>query len=64
MSIEPDSPIREVIAAYPSTRAVFSRHKLDACCGGIHTVAVAALARGLDPDRVLEEIRAACRADS
>ena len=51
--------IRDVIEAFPSTRIVFVRHGLEACCGGSHTIAAAALARGLDPDAVLSEVREA-----
>jgi iron-sulfur cluster repair protein YtfE (RIC family) len=51
--------IREAIDRYPGTRAVFMRHRLDACCGGMHSIAVAALARGLDPDRLMAEVRTA-----
>lgn len=57
--ISPDMTIRDAMARYPATRPVFSRHRLDLCCGGIHTIAVAALARGLDPDRLMAEVRAA-----
>jgi iron-sulfur cluster repair protein YtfE (RIC family) len=62
--IRPEATIREVIACYPATRAVFARHRLDACCGGSHSIATAALARGLDPDGVLAEVRAAADAGS
>jgi regulator of cell morphogenesis and NO signaling len=57
--ITSDMEIRDVMARYPGTRAVFARHRLDACCGGAHAIAVAALARGLDPDQILAEVRAA-----
>lgn len=57
--ISPEMTIREAIDRYPGTRAVFMRHRLDACCGGMHSIAVAALARGLDPDRLLDEVRTA-----
>ena len=57
--IRPDMEIRQVMTHFPKTRAIFVRHGLDACCGGMHSIAVAALARGLDPDSVMAEIRAA-----
>jgi iron-sulfur cluster repair protein YtfE (RIC family) len=55
--ITPDMTIREAMELCPATRAVFARHRLDTCCGGGHAIAVAALARGLDPDRFLREVR-------
>ena len=57
--ISPEMTIREAMARYPGTRAVFTRHRLDLCCGGMHSIAVAALAKGLDPDRLMEEVRTA-----
>jgi iron-sulfur cluster repair protein YtfE (RIC family) len=60
--IRPDMRIRDVIALFPSTRAIFERHRLESCCGGVHSIAAAALARGLDPDSVLAEIRHAADA--
>jgi iron-sulfur cluster repair protein YtfE (RIC family) len=59
--ITPDMTIREAMELYPATRAVFGRHRLDLCCGGSHEIAVAALARGLDPDGLLAEVKAAAR---
>ncbi len=61
--IRPEMPIREAIERHPATRAVFLRHRLESCCGGIHSIATAALARGLDPDRLLDEVRAAAKKD-
>ena len=57
--ITPDMSIREAMEQFPATRPIFMRHRLDSCCGGSHTIAAAALARGLDPDQVLAEVRAA-----
>ncbi len=62
--ITPETPIREAIRSHPATRPIFMRHRLESCCGGIHSIAAAALARGLDPDRLLEELRAAAASES
>jgi iron-sulfur cluster repair protein YtfE (RIC family) len=51
--------VRDAIAAYPATRPIFARHRLESCCGGAHSIAAVALARGVDPDRLLGELRAA-----
>ncbi len=50
-----DMRIRDVMARFPATHAVFARHRMG-CCEGTHTIAVAALARGLDPDLVMAEV--------
>ena len=57
--ITPEMPIREAMEKHPATRPIFMRHRLDVCCGGVHSIATAALARGLDPDLLLAELRAA-----
>ncbi len=55
--IGPEMTIRDAMERYPATRAVFFKHRLDTCCGGAHSIAVAALAMGLDPDKLLAEVR-------
>ena len=57
--LSPEMTIRDAMERFPGTRAVFSRHRLDLCCGGAHTIVVAALARGLDPDTLMAEVRQA-----
>src|SRR5262245_55439607 len=56
--LSPDMPIRDVIAAWPGTRAVFARHGLDACCGGAHPVAAAARSHKLDLPALMAELQA------
>jgi regulator of cell morphogenesis and NO signaling len=57
--ISPEMTIRDAMERFPGTRAVFFKHRLDTCCGGAHAIAVAALAKGLDPDLLLKEVREA-----
>jgi iron-sulfur cluster repair protein YtfE (RIC family) len=57
--IAPEMTIKEAMELYPATRAIFMRHRLDTCCGGVHSIVTAALAKGLDPDSLLAELRAA-----
>ena len=57
-----ETAIRDAIERHPATREIFLRHRLETCCGGIHSIATAALARGLDPDVFLAELRLAARA--
>lgn len=51
--------VSETIARWPATRAVLVARGLDLCCGGVHPVAMAARAHGVDPDALLAELRAA-----
>ena len=51
--------VRETIARWPATSAVLVAHGLDLCCGGVHPVATAAQAHGVDPEPLLAELRAA-----
>lgn len=60
-TISLDQTVKEVIELHPTTRAVFARHGLDACCGGIHPVRMAARARGVDSKTLLAELNAAVR---
>jgi len=57
--ITPEMTVREAMELFPATRTILMRHRLNACCGGTHSIATAALARGLDPDELLGELRAA-----
>ena len=51
--------VRETLERWPATRAVLVSRGLDLCCGGVHPVAMAARAHGVDPDALLAELRAA-----
>ena len=51
--------VSETIERWPATRAVLVAHGLDLCCGGVHPVAMAARAHGVDPESLLVELRAA-----
>jgi regulator of cell morphogenesis and NO signaling len=52
--------VKEIVAQYPETLAVFNRFGIDSCCGGGVPVADAARRDGADPDALLaalEELR-------
>ena len=51
--------VSETIERWPATRAVLVARGLDLCCGGVHPVAMAAQAHGVDPEALLAELRAA-----
>ena len=51
--------VRETMERWPATRAVLVARGLDLCCGGVHPVAMAARAHGVDPDVLIAELRAA-----
>lgn len=59
-----DLTVSETIERWPATRAVLASRGLDLCCGGVHPVAMAARAHGVDPNILLAELRAAARGGS
>jgi regulator of cell morphogenesis and NO signaling len=55
--LTPEVPIGRLAAEYPLATRVFARHKIDFCCGGGLPLADVCATKGLDPERVLDEIR-------
>lgn len=53
--------VLETLERWPATRVVLVARGLDLCCGGAHPVGTAAAAHGVDPARLLAELRAAAR---
>jgi regulator of cell morphogenesis and NO signaling len=51
-----DLTVNETIRLYPETVAVFSRHGIDACCGGGLQVREAAVRHGLDVAALVAEL--------
>jgi regulator of cell morphogenesis and NO signaling len=54
----PATPVGQVVARVPATARVFELVGIDYCCGGGRTLAEAAAAKGLDPDRLLAALLA------
>lgn len=59
--IRPAEQVQEIVARYPATAAVFRAYGLDACCGGAHSIELAARAHGVALDLLLEELERAAR---
>ena len=57
MQIETSTPVGQIAAEYPLATRVFARHGIDFCCGGGKPIGDVCHARGLDTERILEEIR-------
>jgi regulator of cell morphogenesis and NO signaling len=62
MRLDPSSRLRdcrlgEIAVALPGATEILRRFKLDFCCGGQQTLAEAAAARGLDPERLEAALR-------
>lgn len=51
--------VKETLERWPATREVLVSRGLDLCCGGVHSVATAARAHGVNPEILLAELRAA-----
>jgi len=57
--IDKDLTVNECIRLYPSTIGVFTKFKIDSCCGGAVSIKEAALRDGADLDSLMREINAA-----
>ncbi len=57
----PELSVSETIQRWPATRAVLASRGLDLCCGGVHSVEMAARAHGVDLTILLDELCAAAR---
>ena len=55
--IEETSIVNHIIRAMPKALRVFRRHGIDSCCGGELTVQEAARKAGIDPYRLVSELR-------
>jgi regulator of cell morphogenesis and NO signaling len=56
--------VNDVLSRHPSTAAVFNAFGVDTCCGGGRSVGDACMEVGVDPEVVLEALRAMARAAS
>jgi len=54
--------LSDLVLDHPASAAVLQRHRIDFCCHGHRSLAEAARQRGLDPEALLQEIRAAIEA--
>jgi regulator of cell morphogenesis and NO signaling len=57
MSITHESRVGRLAAEHPLATRVFARHQIDYCCGGGRPIGEVCTEKGLDTDRVLDEIR-------
>ena len=58
-SITADSRLADLAQRGPALLAVIGRHGMDACCGGMLTVAQAAAAHRVPLEELLRELRGA-----
>ena len=56
-TITADMPVGQLAAEFPLATRVFARHQIDYCCGGGRPLGDVCSAKGLDPARLLDEIR-------
>lgn len=60
-TIRGDMTVDEVLRQYPATLPVFNQYRVDACCGGGATLAVAAAAAGIAVEDLVAALEAAAR---
>lgn len=58
-AITSDMTVNQVLQQYPVTLPVFNRYRVDACCGGGATLAVAAAAAGVSVEKLVSAVQAA-----
>lgn len=56
MTINLETTVGRVAAEHPLATRVFARHKIDYCCGGGKPLGTVCAEKGLDTERILEEI--------
>jgi regulator of cell morphogenesis and NO signaling len=57
MSVSIEARVGRLAAEHPAATRVFDRHGIDYCCGGGRPLRAVCEAKGLDPVRLMEEIR-------
>src|SRR6266540_3305772 len=61
-SIDPEIPIRELLARMPHLSSALAARGLDTCCGGAHSLARACAAKGIPLAEVIEDLDSAHQA--
>jgi regulator of cell morphogenesis and NO signaling len=56
MDITPDATVADIATSAPATIRVFQQHDIDFCCGGRAPLAKVCADRGIDPNRLLQEL--------
>jgi regulator of cell morphogenesis and NO signaling len=57
LQISEDTIVNHLIEDVPGALEVFRRHGIDSCCGGHLTLEKAARTAGIDPYRLMSELR-------
>ena len=60
-SISSEMTVNQVLQTYPATLPIFNRYRVDACCGGAATLAVAAAAAGIPLEELVAALEAAAQ---
>ena len=64
MAFSIDTKVGDLAAKHPLSTRVFARHDIDFCCGGGRPLRAVCEEQGLEPDELLEEIRAEVEGES
>jgi len=57
--ITKDMPVKDVLSHYPGAQTILNRYRMDACCGGAHSIEMTAKAQGLDPEKIVKALNEA-----
>ncbi|HYK41571.1 MAG TPA: DUF542 domain-containing protein, partial [Thermoanaerobaculia bacterium] len=58
-SIDPKTPVKELLERYPHLASALAAHGVDTCCGGIHPLEQACAARGVSLEEVVRDLESA-----
>ena len=61
-AINAEAKVSDIALRWPQTVTVFSQYNLDLCCGGAHSLGVAAEKHKLDLDQLLRALNEAIEA--
>lgn len=57
-----EQTVSEIAERSPALKAILHGHGVDLCCGGVHPLAMAAQAHGVDLQGILDELNAVAAA--
>ncbi len=60
-AISSEMTVNQVLQEYPAALPIFNQYRVDACCGGGATLAVAAAAAGVSLEELLAALEASAR---
>ncbi len=64
ITVHPDQPLGEIVAAFPTAALIFKKYRIDFCCSGDRPLALAVEAKKLNVQDVIKELDEAYAAEA